>query len=101
MKKPCENCPFRKDSQGLRFLGEKRAKEILESNEEEGFVCHKTIHGKMEERRQCSGAMIITKKQGTNQPFINLHKALTGEDIELLDEDIIFDNYEDFIKSQK
>jgi hypothetical protein len=65
MKKPCNNCPFRKDSkQG--WLGLKRIKEILK---QDTFVCHKTLEYDDEGNnlnnttlKQCAGHMIHRKE---------------------------------------
>jgi hypothetical protein len=49
VKKPCANCPFRKDS--LKgWLGKERMTEILDAD---SFVCHKKTD------KQCAGHMLI------------------------------------------
>jgi hypothetical protein len=105
MKKPCENCPFRKDSTGIKFLGKERAEEISLQNQQEGFVCHKTVDyskGRDDDggqRRQCAGALILAQKTGSRQPFLQAYEYLVGE-MELFDKDVIADTYEEFIKIQ-
>ncbi len=40
-KKPCKTCPFRTDENALRYLGEERAKEIVDSLIDDcTFTCH-------------------------------------------------------------
>lgn len=55
VKKPCGQCPFRKDTQ-KGWLGESRITEILNSNT---FTCHKTNDPN---RLQCAGFMILKDK---------------------------------------
>lgn len=106
MRKPCGNCPFRKDSNGINCLGKKRAEEIKIQNMTDGFVCHKTVDYSLEDgqvdssRKQCAGAMILAKKTKTPQPFIELYEAVFSEDIELSNQDIVVDTYEEFINIQ-
>lgn len=84
-KSPCNNCPFRKDSlQG--WLGEIRIKDILNNN---SFVCHKTQNN----FKQCAGFMIIKKNESTFVKAAELFKI----DLELKNEDLIFDTKEDCI----
>ena len=105
MKKPCENCPFRKDSTGVKFLGRERAEEISLQNQQKGFVCHKTVdYSKGEKddggnRRQCAGALILAQKTGSGQPFLQVYEYMYGE-MELLDKEVIVDTYEEFINIQ-
>jgi len=63
MKKPCKDCPFRKDSlQG--WLGKERMSEILSST---SFVCHKHTDS------QCAGHMLI---KGDENEFVRLARRL-------------------------
>lgn len=63
VKRPCRECPFRKDTlQG--WLGEKRMTEILDSN---SFVCHKRTD------LQCAGHMLI---KGEENDFVRLASRL-------------------------
>lgn len=69
MKSPCGNCPFRKDSKGIK-LNKERAEEIYIQNQTDGFVCHKTvdyskINNDNKNRQQCAGALILAKKTNT------------------------------------
>jgi len=59
MKRPCRDCPFRKDT--LRgWLGKERMEEILS---EDSFVCHKRTD------MQCAGHMLI---KGADSAFVRL-----------------------------
>lgn len=63
IKKPCRDCPFRKDT--LKgWLGEKRMAEILAA---ESFVCHKKTD------MQCAGHMLIN---GDENAFVRLAAQL-------------------------
>ena len=77
-KKPCPDCPFRKDSlEG--WLDETRMQEILSSA---SFTCHK--------RRdlQCAGHMII---KGESNEFVELAKQM-GINLELTGRELVFDD---------
>ena len=106
MRKPCGNYPFRKDSKGIKCLGKKRAEEIVEQNQIDGFVCHKTVDYSKEDgeldntRKQCAGAMILAKKVGSSQPFVNLYESIFNEEIPLSNKEVIVDSYEEFINIQ-
>lgn len=92
-KKPCSNCPFRKDS--LKgWLGEKRIKEILEADT---FVCHKTTKGTAKDRLQCAGHMLLVKEQNS---FYRL-AARMGIDLGLSGSELIFPDKESCIKRHK
>jgi hypothetical protein len=63
IKKPCRDCPFRKDS--LRgWLGKDRITEILAA---ESFVCHKNTD------MQCAGHMLIN---GLDNAFVRVADQL-------------------------
>jgi len=86
-KKPCKDCPFRKDS--LKgWLGEDRITEILQSS---SFVCHKKTD------LQCAGFMHI---KGNESEFVGLAKML-GLDTKLTGKELIFENPVDgFLKKK-
>lgn len=76
-KKPCANCPFRKDApEG--WLGSERMAEILDQG---SFVCHKKQH------LQCAGHMLIN---GENNQFVRLAKRLNIP-LDLSGRELIFD----------
>jgi len=103
-KEVCDQCPFRKEG-GVGHLGAKRAKEIIDQNKTEGFVCHKTVDYDKEQgeidpqRRQCAGAMILAQKTKSGQPYIQLHLALLGK-LKLSGQELVVDTEEEFIKKQ-
>jgi len=70
LKKPCSNCPFRRDSM-KGWLGEDRAQEISHdiTTEQKTFSCHKTNdldeNGDIIETKKteyCAGALILLEK---------------------------------------
>jgi hypothetical protein len=82
-KKPCKQCPFRKDApQG--WLGEERMEEIPQA---ESFVCHKKKH------LQCAGHMLI---KGEDNGFVQLANRLNIP-LELTGRELIFDTQEECI----
>lgn len=80
VKKPCKDCPFRKDSLN-GWLGKDRMTSILDSG---SFVCNKKTH------LQCAGHMLIS---GQKNDFVRLASRL-GVDIELSGEELIFESRE-------
>ena len=78
LKKPCKNCPFRKDSLS-GWLGAERMEEILSVG---SFVCRKNI------QLQCAGHMLI---KGTNNDFVVLAERF-GIKLNLEDRNLIFDD---------
>lgn len=104
MTKPCSNCPFLKKD-GIDTLGKDRAEAILQQNKVDGFVCHKTVNysKNVEEidlkRKQCAGAMILAKKLGTPQPFLNLYEDMFGE-MNLEDKHKVVNTEQEFIDIQ-
>jgi len=74
VKKPCKDCPFRKDS--LKgWLGKERMQNILMS---ESFVCHKKIE------LQCAGHMLIKNDENVFVQLANrlhLETGLTGHEL--------------------
>lgn len=96
-KKPCSNCPFRKDS--LKgWLGKSRAQEIADSD---SFVCHKTVNYSdleserdLNNRKQCAGFMILKKDEAL---AVSWAKVLSIN-LDLKGFSLVFDSKEDFIK---
>ena len=90
VKKPCKNCPFRKDT--LKgWLGKERAKEIVHSDT---FVCHKTTNKKQEDFKQCAGHILLNKEDNS---MYRVSKQF-GIDLEMKGEETVFESKEDFIK---
>jgi len=83
VKKPCSNCPFRKDSQ-KGWLGAERMREILSYT---SFVCHKKT------TLQCAGHMLI---KGDENAFVQIAERL-GVDPNLSGSDLVFETEEDCI----
>ncbi|GAA5141227.1 DUF6283 family protein [Thalassotalea piscium] len=83
IKRPCSDCPFRKDS--LKgWLGEQRMTEILDHR---AFVCHKKTD------KQCAGHMLIN---GHNNDFVRLANNL-GIELELSGKELVFETKKECI----
>lgn len=84
VKKPCKDCPFRKDS--LKgWLGKERMTQILEAD---SFVCHKKTD------LQCAGHMLIN---GNANGFVRLANHM-GIEVQLSGEELVFDSQQDCIE---
>jgi hypothetical protein len=84
VKKPCHDCPFKKDT--LKgWLGRERMTEILSQG---SFVCHKKQH------LQCAGHMLI---KGDNNEFVRLAGRIKME-LELSGQELIFKSTDDCIE---
>lgn len=84
VKKPCKDCPFRKDS--LRgWLGRERMAEILES---QSFVCHKKTD------LQCAGHMLINDDRNG---FVRLARRF-GIKLNLSGKDLVFQSAQDCLE---
>ena len=84
VKKPCPDCPFRKDAQ-QGWLGEKRMAEILGYD---AFVCHKkTSH-------QCAGHMLLN---GEKNQFVQIAQIFKIP-LNLSGRELIFNNKMECIK---
>lgn len=62
-KRPCANCPFRRDGAGIP-LEPGRVEGIVSdllANDQQTFVCHKTLD---KERMTCAGAVGLMSKLG-------------------------------------
>jgi hypothetical protein len=77
VKKPCKECPFRKNT--AFALGKKRACEILDSK---SFVCHKNT------KLQCAGHMLIKEERNR---FVSLAKTF-GIDLTLNGKELVFED---------
>ncbi|GAB4042646.1 DUF6283 family protein [Spirosoma litoris] len=99
MKKPCNNCPFRKDSlEG--WLGEYRARQIAQSaTSDNNFYCHKTLIRDDEGDTQiginsqiCAGSVLLHQKEGRPNCYYRfIDKEYSGSEL-------IFDSANDFIE---
>lgn len=87
IKKPCRDCPFRKDT--LKgWLGEKRMTEILAAD---SFVCHKKTD------MQCAGHMLIN---GEANAFVLLANRLRIP-LDLTGGEQVFESQADCIEHHK
>ena len=87
IKKPCRDCPFRKDT--LRgWLGEARMCEIIAAD---SFVCHKKTD------MQCAGYMLM---KGDDNAFVQLAGRLSIP-LELSGDALVFDTAADCIQHHK
>lgn len=83
-KRPCGNCPFRRDGAAIKLEGG-RLEEIvtgLLADDMRTFVCHKTLD---RERMTCAGAVAVLTKMGAMPVIARLGLAtgaITREDIE-------------------
>ena len=90
-KKPCSNCPFRKDS--LKgWLGEQRITEILKAD---SFTCHKTTDSK--QLLQCAGHMIT---KGNDNQFVSTANSLKI-DLKLSGKELLFQSEKQLINHHK
>jgi hypothetical protein len=90
-KKPCKNCPFRKDT----------LKGWLPNIEEyvyaKSFVCHETNTLPERDRLQCAGHMLL---RGEESQFVRFAKRINVE-LELSGREQVFDTVADCIMHHK
>ena len=106
VKKPCKDCPFRKDSLD-RWLGKDRAQEIADSLERHSFPCHKTVkYGTkkpLKDTSYCAGAVLIQIKDIESGGQLG-DLLQIGERLGLFDRntysggELIFDSFAEFVK---
>lgn len=62
-KRPCSNCPFRKDGAGIDLHSGRMEGIIahLKADDRQTFVCHKTLN---KSRMTCAGAVGVMSKVG-------------------------------------
>lgn len=87
VKKPCKNCPFRKDAQ-KGWLGADRVRGLLE---ERSFLCHKNTE------LQCAGHMIMKKDENS---IVATAKSF-NMDIGLKGADLVFESENDCIEHHR
>ncbi len=85
-KRPCANCPFRKDAPA-GWLGADRMREILAAPL---FTCHKT---NAPNRLQCAGHMLV---KGPANDFVSLANQLRIQ-LNLSGSELVFEQEEDLI----
>ena len=110
LKRPCENCPFRREP---RFHGLRRAPEIALALRQGGnFHCHKTVDypddfdGTITPKSQmCAGAMMVLEREDT--VFVNQMARISGR-LGMLSPDFpddwydysipVYDSFDEFIE---
>lgn len=92
LKKPCANCPFRKE--GAIELRPGRVKGIvkdLKRDDHSIFVCHKTLDSK--QVSACMGALGYLWREGRRMPVMArlalVYGLITKEDLEAVQADLI------------
>jgi hypothetical protein len=77
MKKPCDNCPFRKSEKAVRFRTKRRALEV--ANGDGVFPCHKTVdysgddNGQAKENSQaCVGFLVYQCNHGSPGQMVRI-----------------------------
>ena len=94
IKRPCSNCPFRRDGAGIA-LAPGRLEGIVETllaDDRETFVCHKTLDA---ERMTCAGAVGVMAKMGRLPLIARLGLAvgvITPNDVKACAEAVIDTN---------
>lgn len=83
-KRPCANCPFRNDGAGIELRPGRLGAIVadLEADDQQTFVCHKTLESG---RMTCAGAVGVMAKIGRMPVIARLGIALgviTSADIE-------------------
>jgi hypothetical protein len=107
MKKPCSDCPFRKDV--TPYLEYKRVIEIVNALtiENKTFACHKTVNQDKREQineQHCAGALIIMEKNkiAYNNNMIRIAERLRIYNYKILDlEAPVYKNFNDMKKAYK
>lgn len=82
-KRPCSNCPFRKDGAGIELRAGRLEGIVanLLASDQRTFVCHKTLH---KERMTCAGAVGVMAKLNRLPVIARLGLAvgvITAEDV--------------------
>lgn len=90
LKRPCVNCPFRKDQGRLFGMYPERLEEIRNAP---AFQCHKTVdytadggHAPGERPQQCAGLMMILQREGIPNQIMQVAERF-GVDLSGLDPD--------------
>jgi len=108
LKRPCNNCPFRK-GEGERFLLPRlRLREIRRGD---AFQCHKTVdydHFDVPEKRagnrpqQCAGLMAVLMREGEPNTIMQIAERMAGVDFSDLDpQREAYDSWADVLKAHK
>lgn len=83
LKKPCENCPFRNDENGIPLMPGRRESiiEDLLTNAASTFHCHKTVDysdetPKTNKACHCAGAAAVAQKFGRQTQAVQIASRL-------------------------
>lgn len=101
-KKPCSNCPFRKDKPFP--LSVARAREITDGliKQQATFTCHKTLDLAEREQQHCAGALIMLEKMGQPNQMMRISERLGMYNRFELDMDFpVYKNHTEFINAMK
>jgi len=89
LKRPCTNCPFRKDKGGLFALHPDRLAEIMTAP---AFQCHKTVDydADYDDRagdrpQQCAGLMAVLHREGRPNQIMQIAMRISDFDPAALD----------------
>jgi len=105
LKRPCANCPFRKDAQG--YLDPERAREIAMTKGT--FACHKTITHDEEtgdgitgpDSSHCAGYLIMREKLNKPSRMMRIAERLGMYDHTALDMSApVFDSVREMVEAQ-
>lgn len=118
LRKPCPNCPFRKDAQ-KGWLGRQRAQEIADAltKNDQTFACHKTVHhheteveegeidqdeldAELGDRQHCAGAIALVEAEGAANSMLQISERLGIRDPDRVTDEgrsLSFDSAEDFV----
>lgn len=109
LKKPCANCPFRKDIPF--FLSKARATDIVNAvtKEDKTFSCHKTVtYGDDGEsvftpkEQHCAGALILVAKTGAANSMLQIAERFGIYDPAKIDMDApVYDTGDDMIAAMR
>lgn len=105
MKKPCSECPFRKNNSYLR---PQRCEELAEKlRGDDYFICHKTLkdnpqnRGRDVEESMCAGSLIVMSKEGILYDNLSTRIAMAFGDFDpdkMQDTDEVYDSFDDFVE---
>lgn len=77
LKIPCKDCPFIKGSSTNITLSEDRLEEIKEGLEnDQTFICHKTLDSPSPQQQHCAGALIYLEKQERPNQMMRIAERL-------------------------
>lgn len=103
LKKPCADCPFKKDVN--LHLSKARKQEIADGLKLKGttFACHKTVdyHDEVEDKSQhCAGALLIIENNEIPNQMTQVAERLgLYTPSELTGHDEVFNSFEEFVET--